>query len=632
MPYQSLDKDGCLQDVNAAWLSTLGYARQEVIGQWFGDFLHPDSRSLFETKFPELKMLGYTEKVGYHIRHKDGYYLQISLDGCVGYSDDGVFQRTYCVFHNISAQKESERILRQERNFTQSIIDTAQIIILVLDLKGRIQTFNPYIEHITGYAVDDVKGLDWFSTFLPLSEQDNVKEIFEKGVRDIHVKGHINSILTRNGDEIWVEWRNETLRNPDDGDAIGMLAVGQDITARIEAAQKQRELETELRQKHKMEAVGLMAGGIAHNFNNTIAIILGNLELAIKKLDVGSKAIPYLEKARIGVNRSRELVRKILAYSRQGEQKVATIRFKHIMEESMDLLLSTLPSSINLHTHISPGAENVHLNADATQIEEILLNLCNNAVQAMEEVGSLNIAAETQEVASEDIPANYACSPGVYARISVEDSGSGIPDDIHEQLFDPFFTTKKEHEGTGMGLATVQGIVLQHGGFITVDSSVGKGSTFQVYLPVAQEIAPEEQTESVAERFPRGTEHILYVDDEEMLAELAEEMLTPAGYEVSIMSDSVEALKLFRENAELIDLLITDQTMPGLTGIELIAEIKKIKPQMPVILCTGHSSKVNNENAHQQGVDAYLEKPLEQEQLLQTVRQELDAKIAQNQH
>ncbi|MCA1797764.1 MAG: PAS domain S-box protein [Geobacteraceae bacterium] len=271
LPYQSLDEKGRLQDVNTAWLSTLGYARHEVIGQWFGDFLHPESRSFFETKFPELKKRGYTEKVEFHIRHREGYYLQISLNGCVGYSEEGVFERTYCVFHNITAQKESERILRQERNFTQSIIDTAQIIILVLDMEGRIQKFNPYIEHITGYAADEVLGLDWFSNFLPPKEQDAVKEVFEKGVQDIHIKEQVNTILTRKGDEIWVEWSNETLRNPDDGTTIGMLAIGQDITERIEAEQRQRELEIELRQKHKMEAVGLMAGGIAHNFNNSLA-------------------------------------------------------------------------------------------------------------------------------------------------------------------------------------------------------------------------------------------------------------------------------------------------------------------------------------------------------------------------
>ncbi|MCA1797763.1 MAG: response regulator [Geobacteraceae bacterium] len=250
--------------------------------------------------------------------------------------------------------------------------------------------------------------------------------------------------------------------------------------------------------------------------------------------------------------------------------------------------------------------------------------MCNNAVYAMDEVGILEVAAEAQEITSEDIPANFTCSPGRYAMISVRDSGCGIPDEMREQLFDPFFSSKKAHEGTGMGLATVQGIVLQHGGFICVESCVGEGSTFRIYLPVAEEITTEEPITSTGDRFPRGTEQILYVDDEEMLAELAEEMLTPAGYQVSIMSDSSEALMLFRENAARIDLLITDQTMPGLTGTELIAEMKKIKPELPVILCTGHSNKVNSENAHQQGVHAYLEKPLTQEQLLQTVRHVLD--------
>ncbi|MGM0416416.1 MAG: PAS domain S-box protein, partial [Thermodesulfobacteriota bacterium] len=277
LPYQSLDVNGCFLDVNKTWLSTLGYARAEVIGKWFGDFLHPDSRSLFANRFPEFKRRGYVERLEYHILHKEGHCLEISLDGCVALSGEGVFKRTYCVFHDVTAQKQAEMILRQERDFTQSIIDTAQVIILVLDMEGRIQKFNPYMEQITGYTAEEVIGLDWFSNFLLPGEQEQVREVFEKALGHMHIKGQVNRVVTRNGEELYIEWSNETLRRPDDGETIGMLAIGQDITKRKEAEEKRRELEIELRQKHKMEAVGLMAGGIAHNFNNNLAVIMGNL-------------------------------------------------------------------------------------------------------------------------------------------------------------------------------------------------------------------------------------------------------------------------------------------------------------------------------------------------------------------
>jgi PAS domain S-box-containing protein len=396
-----------------------------------------------------------------------------------------------------------------------------------------------------------------------------------------------------------------------------------DITERLTAERQRSALEDQLRQKHKMEAVGYMAGGMAHNFNNNLSIILGNVELAQMQQPTGSEVITFLENAKIGIRRSRDLVQKIVTYSRQGIQQMAPTQLTSITDETISLLKSTMPSTINLQNVYSSECNATLINADASQIQEVLINLCNNAIQAMQEKGELKIQLETVELTQQEIPAQYDCLPGRYAKLSIKDSGCGMTAEIVDKIFDPFFTTKEEYAGVGMGLATVQGIVIQHGGIIKVDSTPGQGSVFNLYFPIIEqthivEPAAEDKTT------PRGTERILFVDDDEMLTHLGEQLLTKMGYQVTAMTDSAEALKMFAANAEHFNLVITDQTMPNLCGTDLIVELKKISPDIPTILYTGYSSKVDEAEAKKMGINAFMMKPLDPVQLAQTVRRVLD--------
>jgi len=324
------------------------------------------------------------------------------------------------------------------------------------------------------------------------------------------------------------------------------------------------------------------------------------------------------------VRRSRDLILKIISYSRQGVQQKEPIRLTSIIDETISLLRPTQPSTINLHKSYSPECDNRRINADASQIQEVLINLCNNAVHAMNEKGDLSISLEQVELQLGDIPAQYDCRPGFYAKLSVQDSGCGMRPEIIDHIFDPFFSTKAEYEGAGMGLATVEGIVAQHGGMIKVNSVPGKGTTFEIYFPTVDVQHVKEELHTPQNNLPGGTEHILYVDDDLMLAELQEQLLTQHGYTVSVMNDSVEALKLFAANAERFDIIITDQTMPHLTGEELIGEIKKIRPAIPTILCTGYSSKIDEDKAKELGISAFMMKPHDLPQLLQIIRKILD--------
>ncbi len=397
---------------------------------------------------------------------------------------------------------------------------------------------------------------------------------------------------------------------------IVRLQIGTDISAI-------KHLEEELRQKHKMEAVGYMAGGMAHNFNNHLAVILGNLELALIRQPADSEMNPLLENAKTAVLRSRDLVNKIVTYSRHSVQEKTPALLANIIEDTVSLLHATLPSSINLQLFIDPTSRPCTILADPGQLQEVLVNLCNNAAWAMNEQGDISIRLNTTALTRADIPERYDVEPGRFARLSVHDNGTGIPGDMLDNIFDPFFTTKQKHEGAGMGLATAQGIVAQHGGLITVDSMIDKETVFHVYLPLhdnvpAPEAAPETQT------LRAGNETILLIDDDQMLAQIIKELLSEIGYTVSVMTDSRDALKLFQANAEHIDLVITDQTMPGITGQELVPQLKQQRPDIPVILCTGYSNLIDEKSAKKQGINAFLMKPLDMNKLSQTVRQVLD--------
>lgn len=397
-----------------------------------------------------------------------------------------------------------------------------------------------------------------------------------------------------------------------------------EMAERKKAEQQRADLEVSLRQKHKMEAIGLMAGGIAHNFNNNLSIIMGNLELANLKIDAKTPVHEYLEQALIATRRSSELVRQIMAYSRQSTFDKGQVSIVEIVEETIKLMRSTMPSSVELSCRIPQDLKPVLVYADANRIQEALLNLCNNAVQAMEEKGLLQIDLTRMDLNQDEIPAHFNCTAGTYLRLRVQDNGCGMKSEVVEKIFDPFYTTKEVGKGTGIGLSTVMGIIHQHQGFIKVDSAPERGAIFELYFPVSdQQPVAAAATEDI---LPRGSENILFVDDENMLAELVKKMFTHMGYTVNVETSSAVALQKFKQNPSAYDLLMTDQTMPELTGCELIRAVHQIRADLPVILCSGYSSKLTEDKTKSLKIDAFFWKPVEMKQLLQTTREILDKK------
>ncbi len=401
-----------------------------------------------------------------------------------------------------------------------------------------------------------------------------------------------------------------------------LFSIERDLTESKKAEIEKAELEKSLRQKFKMEAIGNLAGGIAHDFNNILAIILGSSEMIMRKLPRDDVNIGRIERIVKAADRAKNLVEQVLAFSRRQEQSLNPVILTDMIVDTIELLRATIPRTVDMQLTFSSECSTLRVKADPNQLQQVLINLCNNAVFAMDEKGIIEIGLQRVSPDGPGIESEKGFAPEGYVQLSVADSGAGISDEQIEKIFDPFFTTKGVGQGTGMGLAVVHGIIQGHHGKIQVKSQPGEGTRFEIFLPVTSEDIQKEETFDGP--LPTGSERILFVDDEEDLAVSAEELLIQQGFQTLRKSDSREALSLFRDDPHSFDLLITDQSMPEMSGLELIAEVKKIRPELPVILCTGFSTRISADTARQKGICAFLPKPYHEKQLLSAIRNCLD--------
>lgn len=383
---------------------------------------------------------------------------------------------------------------QREHAFIETITSNMGEGLYVTDSKRIVTYANDEAVRLLGYTKDEALNKNAHNLFHAgdLESPEPGCPILSSVLNDKSYQQQQNTFRNKNGEIFPVELTSTPIHKK--RQIYGIITLFKDITQRKSKEAERQSLESQLRQKHKMEAMGYMAGGIAHNFNNCLAIIMGNVELTQMELPADSKVMPLLENAKTAVRRSRDLVRKISTYNKAGLQDKTTTQLQEIIAEAVSLLQSTLPSTITLNTVYSPDCATLLVNADVTQIQEVMLNLCNNAVKAMDEKGELQIALQPVHLSAVDIPAQYDCQPGKYANLSVQDNGCGMSADMLNKIFDPFYSTKEEYEGAGMGLATVHGIVSQHGGLIKVISAVGKGTVFLLYFPIIEQPQIDEQS------------------------------------------------------------------------------------------------------------------------------------------
>ena len=514
--------------------------------------------------------------------------------------------------------EQARKKLQQNENFLNAIVEHMPNVLFVKDADElRFVRLNKAGEELLGCAREELIGKNDYD-FFTRKEADffitKDKEVLKNGkMLDIASE----TVHTKHKGTRIMHTRKIPIFNSRNTPEY-LLGIAEDITEQIYAEEERLKLEEQLQQAQKMEAIGTLAGGIAHDFNNLLGAILGFTELAREELEEGSTTHNDLKKVLIAADRAKDLVSQILAFSRHTESERIALQLQPIIKETVKFLRPSLPATIQLQQEIQPQCNPI--SADPAQIQQVIMNLCTNAYHAMEEKGgTLIIGLEQTELTAVDLINELSPAPGLYAKLTVTDTGGGIDPAIQKRIFEPYFTTKGVGKGTGMGLAMVHGIVKNHDGMIQCESEIGRGTSFQIFFPTIT--AEGKEISESGDHITTGSERVLFVDDEAALAQLGKEILTRQGYAVTALTDSREALKIFRDQPDQFDLVITDQTMPGLTGYDLAREILAIRPDIPIILCTGYSSTISKEKALSQGIREFVMKPLTSQNLVQTIRQ-----------
>jgi len=493
---------------------------------------------------------------------------------------------------------------------------------VALDASGRVTLINKKGCEILGYDEKQTLGKNWFNHFITEAHREEVKDVFQKLMKgEIELFEYFqNPVINKSGDERFIAWHSALLEN-ENGDIIGTFGAGEEITERKKAEEERKRLKTQLQQAQKMEAIGTLAGGIAHDFNNILFPIMGYAEMGMIGVPEDSKIRRNFIEILSASKRASDLVQQILTFSRQHDQELRPLKAELVVREALKLIRSSIPSTIEIDQDIEKNCGLIM--ADPTQVHQVVMNLCTNAYHAMEETGGiLSVNLKEMELMPEDL-IGLAMEPGPYLCLTVNDTGKGMDSSTLERIYDPYFTTKEKGKGTGLGLAVVHGIVKGYSGDIRVYSEPGKGTSFYVYLPViktnnlASEIVSDEPLQT-------GREHILLVDDETQIIDMEKQILERLGYKVTARTSSIDALEAFKEAPDKFDLVITDMTMPNMTGDKLTGELKNIRSDIPVILCTGFSEKISRESAYALGFAGFLMKPLLMKDLGRTVREVLD--------
>ncbi|MFH1279259.1 MAG: PAS domain S-box protein [Candidatus Eisenbacteria bacterium] len=601
------DLDGNLAYVNESWARAHGYGPKELIGRNLVIFHRLEDLPRVEELNRQLVETGsYIAEEVLHV-DREGRVFPMLMNGVLVRDEGGNPLYFGVTATDISALKEA----KEERIRLATAIEQLADIVFILDLEGNVRYVNSALTTVTGFPREEAVGRDFAEYF----ETETTGEE-EGGFRDALKSSGVWKrplIGKKRGGRYDGQATFSPIRD-EEGRVEQYVVSVRDVSAIIE-------LERRLRQSQKMEAIGTLAGGIAHDFNNILYAILGFSELALEDAPPGSKCHECIEQVHDAGKRANKLVNRILSFSRQKEEERAPLQIQHVADETLGLLRGTLPATIEIRRRIDTRCPPVL--ANPTEIQQVVINLCTNASHAMKKNGGvLGLRVRARAIQEGTEAASLGLPSGSYVELDVTDSGCGMDEATRERIFDPYFTTKPVGEGTGMGLSTVHGIVAGLGGGIRVRSRPGRGSVFRVFFPALEEPAetppvPEEAPE------PAGGVTVLFVDDEPVLGILARSFLEGYGCAVETFTDPREALRRFREDPGRFDVIVTDQTMPDMTGADLARECRRIRPGVPVVLCSGSAPGAAAEEARSAGVLAFLRKPLGREDLARAVRRAL---------
>jgi len=615
-------KDGQSSDTihGPACVSVTGYTSEEFASDpylWFR-MVHEKDRAKVREQTSQI----YSKKKGQPIEHriirKDGNCRWVINTAVLHFDEKGELISYDGLIRDITDRKKAEEALRESERFSSSLLNNSPNPIIVINQDTSVRYVNPALEELTGFSSAELIGrkapYPWWTEEALRKTSKDFKEALRKGALRLEEPFQKND-----GEKFCVEVTSVPIK--DNGKFEYYLANWVDITERKQVEKEREKMQTQLRLAQRMEAIGTLAGGIAHDFNNILAAIIGYAEMALYSVSKDSTLRHQLEQVVKAGNRAKNLVIQILTFTRQTEQERKPVMVKPIIKEALKLLRASIPTTIKIRQHIE--VESDIILEDPTQVHQVLINLCTNAAHAMHEKGGVLEVSLTDVSLDSSTVAQYPdLSPGHYLKLTVSDTGYGMDHAVVERIYDPFFTTKEPGEGTGMGLSVVHGIIKSLGGAITVESKPVEGTTFHILFPRSEKDITVEA--EVLSPIPMGKESILFVDDEKDIVRMGQQMLERLGYKVIARKGSIEALEAFRKQPDRFDLVITDQTMPNMTGDELAKELIQVKPGIPVILCTGFSEKITLEKAKNIGIQELLMKPIAIRDLAETIRWVLD--------
>ncbi|MCP3892186.1 MAG: PAS domain S-box protein [Desulfobulbaceae bacterium] len=579
--------------------------------------IHADDRLKIEDA-EKKKLLKGTYDELYRIVRDDNTIRWVH-DRAFPLSDEtGEIHRIVGIAVDVTDRIKAEELLRRNKEELKAVLDNSVDAICVFQ-QGVHKFVNlAYLKMFCYQDANELVGKPISELIAPAKRSEVRQFVSARAEGKLPSAKYQTKGLRRDGVEFDMEVNVTQYGQEDDKNTLVIL---RDVTDLKRKEEEKDNLEKQLQQAQKMEAIGTLAGGIAHDFNNILAAIIGYAEMAKDDCQPGSTISQDLNGVLEAGNRAKSLVCQILAFSRQDDTERMILQPASIIKETITMLRPSLPTTIEITQDINAVAGLVFV--DPTQLNQILMNLCTNAFHAMEDTGGkLDILLKEVTLSNEDLVHQPDVTGGTFIQLSIGDSGTGIAPTVKDKIFDPYFTTKEISKGTGMGLSMVHGIVKNYGGFISLDSELGEGTVFHVFLPTVEKEALTEN--EINDEIPIGREKILLVDDEEILAKMGKTMLERLGYHVTVRSNSFEALETFQNQPDKFDIVITDQTMPGMTGSDLSRRMLQIRPDIPIILCTGYSTIISEEKAKSMGIKEFAFKPLAKKDIAKMIRKVLD--------
>lgn len=609
-------------DVNDRFCGMLGYSREELVGRSWSDFVHPED---LPKNIPVITAAieGRLDQWSYDKRfiRKDGSIVHVTTSGACVRKGDGAVDYFLVLHQDITERTRSEGEMLRQRQFLREVIDASPNVIFAKSREGRYTLANRSMAELYGFSVDAIEGMSDFELVgheEALRFIDTDKQIIDTG------KSYFNAEASHTDPVTGQVKYFQTIKKPlldSQGQVESILGVAWDVTERKQAEEKSMRLQRQLLQSQKMEAIGQLAAGIAHDLNNALAAVVGHLQLLKLGAADAAKSEHSIDTALTGCKRATSLIEQLLGFSRQGKYNTTTVSLERIARETIDFLRKVLGAEIEIV--IEAPSRELLVVGDASQIQQALTNLIINAKQAMPSGGRITFRFGIKQI---DRPERFNPSalPGSFCFVSVEDTGTGIAPENVDKVFDPFFTTKTQSNGTGLGLSTVYGMLQSHGGWVELESELGRGSEFSLFFPEAKGAVRE-----VVQTSPKEVQHcsgtIMVIDDEPVLVELGKEFLTRAGFKVHGFSDVEEALQWYRGNCAAVDMIVLDMKMPGMDGSECFHQLKHIHPDARVVMLSGYSQDQAAQDLLNRGALRFFQKPLKYPDLVQWIANTLSS-------